>query len=131
MPTIFSRIVSGEIPCHKIAETDDFFAFLDIRPLKKGHTLVIPKQEVDYLFDLRDDLYIGLQIFAREVARAVEKTCPCARIAVAVVGLEVPHAHIHLVPLDDISDLNFQNPRVEMSSEEMAKLAQDIRANLA
>lgn len=130
MPTIFTKIVNGEIPCHKIAETDDFFAFLDIRPLKKGHTLVIPKQEVNYIFDLNDDLYIGLQLFAREIAKAVEKTCPCARIAVAVIGLEVPHAHIHLVPLDEIGELNFENPRVEMSSEEMARLALNIRANL-
>ncbi|MDX2247122.1 MAG: HIT family protein [Bacteroidia bacterium] len=131
MPTIFTKIVNGEIPCHKIAETEDFFAFLDIRPLKKGHTLVIPKQEVNYIFDLTDDLYVGLNIFAREIARAVEKTCPCKRIAVAVVGLEVPHAHIHLVPLDSISELNFENPRIEMTAEEMAKLALDIRANLA
>ena len=130
MASIFTRIVQGEIPCHKVAETDDYLAFLDIRPMAKGHTLVIPKEEVDYIFDLKDDVYIGLHIFAREVAKALEKTVPCKRIGTAVVGLEVPHCHIHLVPINRISDLSFQNEPVEMSQEEFSALAAEIRANL-
>lgn len=130
MASIFTKIVNGEIPCHKVAETSDFLAFLDISPLAKGHTLVIPKKEVDYIFDLPDDLYSGLHLFAKKVAAAVRKTCPCERIGTAVIGLEVPHAHIHLVPINDIGDLNFSNQRVQMSSEEMKRLAQEIHANL-
>ena len=130
MASIFSQIVAGNIPSYKVAETDDFLAFLDIRPLKRGHTLVIPKKEIDYLFDLPDDLYIGLHIFSRKVADSLQRTVPCKRIATAVVGLEVPHAHIHLVPIDFIRDLNFENPRVQMSPEEFTQLAGDIRSNL-
>ena len=130
MASIFSKIVAGDIPSYKVAETDDFLAFLDIQPLKKGHTLVVPKREVDYLFDLPDDLYIGLHIFARKVADAIQRTVPCKRIATAVVGLEVPHAHIHLVPIDLIGDLNFEKERVTLTQEEFTQLAGDIRTNL-
>lgn len=130
MASIFTKIVQGDIPAYKIAETDDFLAFLDIRPLKKGHTLCIPKKEVDYLFDLEDELYLGLQVFAREVARAIEKVVPCKRIGMAVIGLEVPHAHIHLVPLDDIGDIVFGKPPVEMTHEEMTQLALEIQAQV-
>ena len=126
MASIFTRIIAGEIPAFKIAETEDFLAFLDINPLKKGHTLVIPKKEVDYIFDLEDELYIGLQIFAREVGRAIERAVPCTRIGTAVVGLEVPHAHIHLIPIDSVKDLDFSNPRVKMNPEEFKALAADI-----
>ena len=130
MASIFSKIVTGDIPSYKVAETDDFLAFLDIQPLKRGHTLVVPKREIDYIFDLPDDLYIGLQIFARKVADAIQRTVPCKRIATAVVGLEVPHAHIHLVPIDLIGDLNFEKERVAMTPEEFTQLAGDIRSNL-
>ncbi len=130
MASIFSKIVAGTIPSYKVAETDDFLAFLDIQPLKKGHVLVIPKKEIDYIFDLPDDLYIGLHIFARKVADALQRTVTCKRIATAVVGLEVPHAHLHLVPIDEISDLNFEKKRVVMTPEEFTQLAGDIRSNL-
>ena len=130
MASIFSKIVAGTIPSYKVAETDDFLAFLDIQPLKKGHVLVIPKKEIDYIFDLPDDLYIGLHIFARKVADALQRTVTCKRIATAVVGLEVPHAHLHLVPIDVISDLNFENKRITMTPEEFTQLAGDIRSNL-
>ncbi|MEM7374888.1 MAG: HIT family protein [Bacteroidota bacterium] len=131
MASIFTRIVKGEIPCYKIAETDDFLAFLDIRPLTKGHTLIIPKAEIDYLFDLPDELYLGIHVFARFVAAALQKTVPCKRIGTAVIGLEVPHAHIHLVPIQAIGDLNFSNEPVSMSSEEMTELAAKIQSNLS
>ncbi len=127
MPSIFTKIVNREIPSYKLAETDDFLAFLDIQPLARGHALVIPKKEVDYIFDLNDQLYIGLHLFAREVANALKKTIPCKRIGTAVVGLEVPHAHIHLVPIQKIEDLNFMNPRLKLSPEEMSFLASQIR----
>ena len=130
MASIFTKIVKGEIPCFKVAETEDFLAFLDINPLVKGHTLVIPKEEVDYIFDLKDDLYIGLQLFAREVGRAIEKAIPCERIGTSVIGLEVPHAHIHLVPLNSMSDLNFMKPKMRFSPEEFEAIAADIRAKL-
>ncbi len=130
MASIFSEIVSGNIPCHKVAETEDFLAFLDIRPLTKGHTLAIPKLEVDYLFDLPNDLYVGLHVFAREVALALQRTVPCTRIGTAVVGLEVPHAHIHLIPINAIQDMDFSRPKLSFSSEEMAALAAAIHRNL-
>jgi histidine triad (HIT) family protein len=130
MPSLFTKIVNGEIPAHKVAETEDFLAFLDINPLVKGHTLAIPKQEVDYLFDLPDDLYLGLHAFVREVARAIEQTVDCKRIGTAVVGLEVPHAHVHLVPINQIEDLNFAKPKLQMSHDELGQLAADIRGNL-
>jgi len=130
MASIFTKIINGEIPCHKIAETSQFFAFLDVRPLKRGHVLVVPKKEVDYLFDLDDTTYLGLQVFAKSIAVALRKSVPCKRIGVAVVGLEVPHAHIHLVPLDEVEDLNFKRDRVSMSETEFAELAAAIRKNL-
>lgn len=127
MPSIFSRIVAGEIPCHKIAETDDYLAFLDIRPLAVGHTLVIPKQEIDYIFDIEDDLLAGMMVFAKGVAKAVQTCVTCERIGVAVIGLEVPHAHIHLVPINNIGDLSFQRPPLDLSQEELAATAARIR----
>lgn len=126
MSTIFTRIVNGEIPSYKIAEDDNYFAFLDINPLAKGHTLVIPKREIDYLFDLEPDHLAGLVKFAKRVAKAIEDNVQCERIGVAVIGLEVPHAHIHLVPLNSIYDIDFKKPRVEMSKAEFAELAMRI-----
>lgn len=128
MSSIFSKIIKGEIPCYKVAETDDFLAFLDIRPRTQGHTLVIPKQEVDYIFDLDNDTYTALWSFARKVAAAVEAVVPCERIGVAVIGLEVPHAHIHLVPINRVGDINFERPAVEMSKEDYSTLATNIAA---
>jgi histidine triad (HIT) family protein len=122
MPSIFTRIINGEIPCYKIAESDLYFAFLDINPLKKGHCLVIPKQEVDYIFDLEDEILSGLHLFAKKVAKAIEKAIPCKRIGVAVVGLEVPHVHIHLIPLDSMEDLNFLNKKLNVEAEEMESI---------
>lgn len=126
MASIFTRIVKREIPCYKVAETADFLAFLDIRPMKPGHTLVIPKQEVDYLFDLDDATYLGLHVFAKEVALAIQEVVPCKRIGTAVVGLEVPHAHIHLVPIDSVSDLDFKQAPIKMTEPEMKALAENI-----
>jgi histidine triad (HIT) family protein len=126
MPSIFTRIVSGEIPCYKVAENDRFLAFLDIGPLAKGHTLVIPKQEVDYLFSMDNELYRDLFLFAKKVALAVEKVVPCKRIGIAVLGLEVPHAHIHLVPINTVYDIDFRKPKLELSKEEFLELAGNI-----
>jgi histidine triad (HIT) family protein len=126
MASIFSRIVSGEIPSFKVAETPDFLAFLDINPLAQGHTLVIPKKEVDYIFSLDDELYQGLFLFGKKVARAVEAVVPCKRIGIAVIGLEVPHAHIHLVPLESIYDIDFKKPKLKFTQEEFAELAAEI-----
>lgn len=130
MASIFTKIINGEIPCHKIAEDDNFISFLDINPLKKGHALVIPKIEVDYIFDNEDETLANLMVFAKKVAIAIEKEVECKRIGLIVVGLEVPHTHMHLVPMDLESDLSFSNPRVEMTQEEFAELAQRIRNNL-
>lgn len=127
MASIFTKIVIGEIPAIKIAETDDFLAFLDINPLREGHTLVIPKKEIDYIFDLPIDLYLGLNVFAREVARALKRALPCERVGTAVVGLEVPHAHIHLIPISSISDMDFSKPKLSFTQEEFQKTAQKIR----
>lgn len=127
MASIFTRIVRGEIPCHKVAEDDRFLAFLDIQPLRKGHTLVIPKLEVDRFFDLPDDLLGGIMPFARDVAKRIQAVVPCDRVGVAVVGLEVPHAHVHLIPLDRVSDMDFARPKLQMTPEEMAALAEQIR----
>ncbi len=127
MPTIFSRIVAGEIPCYKIAESADFLAFLDISPLAVGHTLVIPKKEVDYIFDIEDELFAGLMLFSKKVATAVEKAIPCQRIGVAVIGLEVPHAHVHLIPLRHVSDINFSRPKLQLSADELEETAKKIR----
>ena len=126
MASIFSRIVAGEIPCYKVAENDRFFAFLDINPLAIGHTLVIPKAEVDYIYDLSDEEYIGLQLFAREVARAIEKAIPCKRIGSAVIGLEVPHTHIHLVPINKESDIYFGRDKLSLTPEQFAATAKSI-----
>jgi histidine triad (HIT) family protein len=128
MASIFTRIVNGEIPCYKIAETDEYLAFLDVRPQHLGHTLVITKQEIDYIFNVEDDQLAGLMIFAKRVAKAVEKTVSCKRIGIAVVGLEVPHTHIHLMPINNVSDLGFGR-NLTFSAEEMNDLAQKITAN--
>lgn len=129
MPSIFSRIVASEIPAHKIAETDDYLAFLDVMPTTMGHTLVIPKQEVDYLFDLNDEQYLGLMAFAKKIAPAIERAIPCQRIGVAVIGLEVPHAHVHLIPLNSMADMNFHN-KMKPTQEELAATAEKIRSFL-
>ncbi len=126
MTTIFSRIVKNEIPSYRIAEDDRFYAFLDINPLAKGHTLVIPKKEVDYLFDLEDDLLAGMNVFAKKVARAIEKVVTCKRIGVAVLGLEVPHAHIHLIPINSEADISFSRPKLKFSEGEFIELAEKI-----
>jgi histidine triad (HIT) family protein len=130
MPSIFSKIVSGEIPCYKVAEDENFLAFLDIYPLAKGHTLVIPKKEIDYIFDLNDDLLSAMHLFSKRIARAIDKSVTCKRVGVAVVGLEVPHAHIHLIPLNAIGDLNFANPKLKFSQEEFMEIAQRIHTNI-
>ncbi len=127
MPSLFSCIVSGEIPCYKIAESATCLAFLDINPLSKGHTLVIPKKEIDYLFNVEDELYQELWHFAKRVSKAIEKAVPCKRIGVAVIGLEVPHAHIHLIPINRVSDMNFASPKLSFSKEELEETAEQIR----
>lgn len=129
MASIFSKIVAGEIPCFKVAETEDCLAFLDISPIAKGHVLCIPKQEIDYLFDIDDDLYCKLQLFAKKVAKGLKKTVPCVKVGVGVIGVDVPHAHIHLVPLQNGSELNFKN-HVEMTSDELKALADEIAKNI-
>ena len=131
MASIFTKIVNGELPSYKIAETEDYYAFLDIFPLKKGHTLVIPKKEVDYIFDLDDELYKGLFAFAKKVGLAIEKAVPCKRIGMAVIGLEVPHAHIHLVPLDGIYDIDFKLPKLKLEESEFKEIAAGIREAFA
>jgi histidine triad (HIT) family protein len=129
MPTIFTRIVNGELPCYKVAETDQYLAFLDIRPCAVGHTLCIPKKEIDYIFDVEDDLLQGLIVFAKKVAKAVEKEVPCLRCGVAVIGLEVPHAHVHLIPMNSMADFNLRN-KVEMGPEALSTLADRIASHL-
>lgn len=124
--SIFSKIISGEIPAHKVAETNEFLAFLDISPLAEGHVLVIPKQEVDYIFDIDDETYIGLQMFAKIVAKGIKKAIPCIKVGVAVIGLEVPHAHIHLIPMNRVDDMNFSRPKLSPSKEELAVTAEKI-----
>jgi histidine triad (HIT) family protein len=126
MASIFSRIVNGEIPCYKVAETANCFAFLDINPLAKGHTLVIPKKEVDYIFDLEDELYIDLMAFAKKVGKAIETVVPCERMGVTVIGLEVPHAHVHLIPINRLSDMDFSRPKLKFDADVMADLAARI-----
>ncbi len=130
MSSIFTRIINGEIPCYKIAEDDNYFAFLDIFPLAKGHVLVVPKKEVDYIFDIDDTTLGGMMVFAKKVALAVGKAVPCQRVGVAVIGLEVPHAHIHLVPLNNVSDIDFSRPKLKVEKEELEVIAQQIRQNL-
>jgi len=126
MATIFTRIINGEIPCYKIAENDRFFAFLDINPLSKGHTLVVPKHETDYIFNLDDEELGQMMVFAKQVARSIEKAMPCKRIAVAVIGLEVPHAHIHLVPITNEGDLDFKKEHLKLSQEEFLEIQKKI-----
>lgn len=128
MPSVFTRIINGEIPSHKVGEDERFLAFLDINPLRPGHTLVIPKVEVDELFDLDDDTLCGIMPFAKEVAVRIKKVVPCARIGVTVVGLEVPHAHIHLIPIDGLHDMEFSRGKIEMSQAELSTLAERIRS---
>lgn len=129
MASIFSKIVAGDIPSYKVAENDKFFAFLDISPMAKGHTLVIPKQEIDYIFDLDDTTLGEMNVFAKRVAKAIEKAIPCKRIGVMVIGMEVPHAHIHLIPINKESDMVLSNPRVKLEQSEFEKTAQDISNN--
>ena len=126
MASIFSRIVAGEIPCYKVAENDKFFAFLDINPLVKGHTLVIPKQEVDYIFDLSDEDIAEMQVFAKKVARAIKAATGCKRVGMAVIGMEVNHVHIHLIPINNEKDMLFSNPKLSLPAEEMAIIANSI-----
>ena len=129
MSSIFTKIVNGEIPCYKIAEDENFLAFLDVNPNAKGHTLCIPKQEIDKIFEIEDDLYIGLMQFSKKIAIALEKAVPCLRVGMAVVGLEVPHAHVHLIPLNEMDEMRFQN-KISMSKEEFEALAQNIKNHL-
>ena len=127
MFSIFSKIIAGDIPCYKIAEDDNCFAFLDINPLVQGHTLVVPKKEVDYIFDLDDDTLSGLHLFSKKVAKAIEKVVPCERIGVTVIGLEVPHAHIHLVPLNNVEDINFSRPKLKLEESEFVEIHNKIK----
>ncbi len=131
MASIFSKIVKGEIPCYKIAENDKFLAFLDINPLAEGHTLVIPKDEIDYIFDIPDNLLSEMIIFAKKVALAIEKAVPCKRIGIAVVGLEVPHAHIHLIPINHVGDINFSNPKLKYTQDEFTKISEKIKVYIS
>jgi histidine triad (HIT) family protein len=131
MASIFTKIIQGEIPSYKLGETDDYFAFLDIRPMTYGHALAIPKREVDYIFNLEDEELAGLMVFAKRIARALEAEVSCKRIGVAVIGLEVPHAHVHLMPLNAVSELSFGRPPVAVAAEDMAGLAERVRRRLA
>jgi histidine triad (HIT) family protein len=126
MATIFTKIIKGEIPCYKIAEDENYFAFLDINPLRAGHTLIVPKSETDYIFDLDDDYLAGMIIFSKKIAVAIKSVIPCNRIGVAILGLEVPHAHIHLVPMDTMEDINFKNPKLKFTTEEFKDIATRI-----
>jgi histidine triad (HIT) family protein len=128
--TIFSKIISGEIPSYKIAEDNNYFAFLDINPLAKGHTLVIPKTETDYIFHIPDQAYCGLFLFAKKIALAIQKVIPCQKVGITVIGLEVPHAHIHLVPLNSIYDIDFKKPKLKLTNTEFEEIASNIKANL-
>ncbi|MES2681100.1 MAG: HIT domain-containing protein [Bacteroidota bacterium] len=129
MPGIFSKIVSGEIPAYKIAEDDSYLAFLDVSPLRKGHTLVIPKKEVDYIFELDNDTYLGLMKFTKRVAEALKKSVPCKRVSVQVIGLEVPHAHVHLIPINTMNDCNFSNEKLKLTKEEFEETAKFIASH--
>ncbi len=130
MPSIFSKIVAGEIPCYKIAENDNYLAFLDVFPLKKGHILVIPKKEVDYIFDLDNDTYNGLMSFSKTIAIALKQAIPCSRVAMSVIGLEVPHAHVHLIPMSTMNDVNFSNEKLKLTKEEFEEISQKIKQYL-
>ncbi len=129
MSTIFTKIIKGEIPCYKIAEDENFLAFLDVNPNAKGHTLCIPKQEINKIFDIEDDLYLGLMAFSKKIAVALEKSIPCKRIGMAVIGLEVPHAHVHLIPLNEMDEMRFQN-KVTLTKEEFEEMVKAIQSNL-
>ncbi len=131
MASIFTKIINGEIPCYKVAEDENYLAFLDIFPLAQGHTLVVPKKEVDYIFDLDDATLSGMMVFAKRVALAIDKAVICERVGVAVIGLEVPHAHIHLVPLNAISDIDFSRPKLKLAKEELEAMAKAISSNVA
>lgn len=128
MASIFTRIIAGEIPCHKVAENEHCFAFLDIFPLVKGHTLVVPKKEIDYYFDLDDQLISEINLFSKHVASAIKKAIPCQRVGLSIIGLEVPHAHIHLIPINRMVDMSFERPKLELSQDELAAVAERIRA---
>jgi histidine triad (HIT) family protein len=128
MPSIFSRIIAAEIPCYKIAEDEKYFAFLDINPLQKGHVLVVPKQETDYIFDLDEELLAGMMLFAQKIAKAIKKVIPCNRVGLTVIGLEVPHAHIHLIPISRMMDMEFSRSKLELSKEEFVSIAASIAA---
>jgi len=130
MATLFTRIIKGEIPSYKIAEDDRYYAFLDINPLKAGHTLVVTKQETDYIFDLDDEQLKGMIVFSKKVAAAIKAAFPCNRIGIAVLGLEIPHTHIHLVPMDSMEDVNFRNPKLKFTPEEYREIAEKIRSKL-
>jgi histidine triad (HIT) family protein len=130
MASVFTRIINGEIPCYKVAEDENYFAFLDINPLKTGHTLVVPKQETDYIFDLDDKKLAGMILFSKKVAAGIKSAYPCNRVGVAILGLEVPHAHIHLVPMDSMEDINFKNPKLKFSPEEFKGIASRISSKI-
>lgn len=130
MPSIFTKIINGDIPCHKIGETADCFAFLDIAPLRKGHTLVIPKKEIDYFYDLDEETITKVMLFSKKIAKAIEKAFPCNRISVVVAGLEVPHAHVHLIPMNHISDIDFSQPKLTLTHPELAEMAEKIRGEM-
>ena len=130
MSTIFTKIIRGEIPCYKIAENKDYFAFLDINPLRAGHTLVVPKEETDYVFDLEDVYLAGMILFSKKIAIAIKSVIPCNRIGIAILGLEVPHAHIHLVPMDTMEDINFKNPKLKFTPEEFSEIAAKISSKV-
>ena len=130
MSSIFSKIINGDVPSYKIAEDDNFFAFLDIFPLSKGHVLVIPKKEIDYIFDIDDYEYKDFWVFAKKVSKGIKKAIPCERVGVAVIGLEVPHAHIHLIPLQSVEDINFSRPKLQLDASEFKVIAKNIKAEL-
>ena len=130
MPSIFSKIVSGDIPCHKVHEDENFLAFLDINPLAMGHTLVIPKKEVDYIFDLEDETLAALHVFSKKVARAIESVIECERIGVTIIGLEVPHAYVHLIPINGVADMNFEKPKLSPEQSQLAEVAKKIRSKI-
>lgn len=131
MASIFTKIINGEIPCYKVAEDEYFLAFLDINPLQKGHTLVVPKVEVDKYFDLEDETISSMSIFAKKVAKSIKEVFPCDRVGVAIIGLEVPHAHIHLIPITRMSDMDFRNPKLQLSKEEMIQIAKSVQDKIA
>ena len=131
MSSIFSKIIAGEIPAYKVAETDEFLAFLDILPLAKGHVLCIPKKEIDYIFDMKDADYLALMHFSKKVAKGIKQVIPCQKVGVAVIGLEVPHAHVHLIPMNTVQDMNFSNPRLTFTKEEYLQLVETISAAIS